>query len=247
MRPRFRFRLHPVVIARRGVKGKRCRDCKRFRSPAVRWFHRNKNRPDGLQLYCKDCKRKRDHHSYVNHREERQATYRAWKLEHRPEINAWHRTYIKEYRGGSRRRSSLSSRDSLPSSAVRLCSACGGVFPLDNFPKRGAECRSCWNARQPAYRNPTKRAVYRQNRRARERGVIDSGEWQRVLDRYGQCCAYCGLPGKLTMDHVVPLSRGGKHEISNVVPACSRCNSRKHTKLWTPMKKGERDRRKTGA
>ncbi|MGH2534073.1 MAG: HNH endonuclease [Thermomicrobiales bacterium] len=47
-------------------------------------------------------------------------------------------------------------------------------------------------------------------------------------------CAYCGVDGKLTMDHGVSLSKGGRHTISNIVPACQSCNSRKHTKLWRP-------------
>ncbi len=43
-------------------------------------------------------------------------------------------------------------------------------------------------------------------------------------------CHYCdGLfsPEELTMDHLVPVSRGGKASRNNVVPACKECNSRK--------------------
>ena len=32
----------------------------------------------------------------------------------------------------------------------------------------------------------------------------------------------------LTVDHVVPLSKEGKHDIENIVPACKSCNSKKH-------------------
>ena len=49
-----------------------------------------------------------------------------------------------------------------------------------------------------------------------------------VRDRYG--CQYCGksfTPGELTLDHVVPRSRGGDTEWENVVAACKRCNHRK--------------------
>ncbi|HEY9350320.1 MAG TPA: HNH endonuclease [Acidothermales bacterium] len=50
-------------------------------------------------------------------------------------------------------------------------------------------------------------------------------------------CAYCRGTAT-TMDHVVPRSRGGYHEWTNVVAACSRCNSRKGDRLvheigWT--------------
>ena len=43
-------------------------------------------------------------------------------------------------------------------------------------------------------------------------------------------CAYCGNTEKVTIDHVVPLSRGGLDNASNVVPACVRCNSSKCAK-----------------
>jgi len=40
-------------------------------------------------------------------------------------------------------------------------------------------------------------------------------------------CAYCGTTENLTLDHVLPLSRGGAHRIENLVAACKPCNSRK--------------------
>ena len=40
-------------------------------------------------------------------------------------------------------------------------------------------------------------------------------------------CAYCGALDNITIDHVMPLSRGGKHEPANLVAACYSCNSSK--------------------
>ena len=43
-------------------------------------------------------------------------------------------------------------------------------------------------------------------------------------------CHFCGdhfAPEDLTMDHLVPVSRGGKASRNNVVPACKECNSSK--------------------
>lgn len=47
-----------------------------------------------------------------------------------------------------------------------------------------------------------------------------------VLARDHGRCAYCTAPAS-TVDHVVPRSRGGRHEWTNVVAACSSCNGRK--------------------
>lgn len=44
-------------------------------------------------------------------------------------------------------------------------------------------------------------------------------------------CAYCGATENITIDHVVPLSRGGKHEADNLAPACYPCNCSKNSKL----------------
>ena len=66
----------------------------------------------------------------------------------------------------------------------------------------------------------------REKRKARD--LRDSQWWKRRV-AHGQC-HYCGCstpPRELTMDHVVPIVRGGASERGNVVPCCKECNSRK--------------------
>lgn len=58
-------------------------------------------------------------------------------------------------------------------------------------------------------------------------GDLTYEQWQGILVRHNHCCAYCRAPKPGTMDHVIPLSRGGSHTASNVVPACRSCNSSK--------------------
>lgn len=45
-------------------------------------------------------------------------------------------------------------------------------------------------------------------------------------------CSYCGKPPR-TVDHILPLARGGIEHESNLTPACKRCNSSKNAKLLT--------------
>jgi 5-methylcytosine-specific restriction protein A len=69
--------------------------------------------------------------------------------------------------------------------------------------------------------------------REKARALRKSAWWQRRVGK--GLCAYCGkafLPRDLTMDHVVPVARGGKSAKGNVVPACKECNNKK--KLMTP-------------
>ena len=56
---------------------------------------------------------------------------------------------------------------------------------------------------------------------------LTSRQWREIKAAYGNRCAYCNKRTKLTQDHVVPISKNGSHTVSNVVPACRRCNSRK--------------------
>ena len=48
-------------------------------------------------------------------------------------------------------------------------------------------------------------------------------------------CVYCGSNKDLTIDHVIPTSKGGKHEWTNVVAACKSCNLKKGNKVPNPM------------
>lgn len=49
-----------------------------------------------------------------------------------------------------------------------------------------------------------------------------------IYERDGRTCVYCGIkPKVLTVDHVLPKSRGGISSYSNLVTACQNCNSRK--------------------
>jgi 5-methylcytosine-specific restriction endonuclease McrA len=48
-----------------------------------------------------------------------------------------------------------------------------------------------------------------------------------VMVRDGFVCVYCGSNEMLTIDHVLPVSRGGKSTFENCVSACKKCNSKK--------------------
>jgi 5-methylcytosine-specific restriction endonuclease McrA len=55
-------------------------------------------------------------------------------------------------------------------------------------------------------------------------------QWKQICDEYINRCVYCGRKTKLEIDHIVPLSQGGFHDISNIVPACRSCNGSKNKK-----------------
>ncbi len=81
--------------------------------------------------------------------------------------------------------------------------------------------------------------------RAKARELRRSPWWQRRV-AVGRC-HYCGrqVPAReLTMDHLVPLVRGGRSTKGNLVPACKACNTDKKHHLafeWEPPTAGESD------
>ena len=48
-----------------------------------------------------------------------------------------------------------------------------------------------------------------------------------VFARDGWTCQYCGARSNLTVDHVIPRSKGGSSEWDNIVASCAPCNRRK--------------------
>lgn len=56
---------------------------------------------------------------------------------------------------------------------------------------------------------------------------LTPAEWIAISAAWG-CCAYCGETAKpLQRDCVLPISRGGRYTLENVVPACGSCNASK--------------------
>lgn len=73
--------------------------------------------------------------------------------------------------------------------------------------------------------------IRRERQKAKE---LRSSQWWKRRRSVGQCY-YCGKKvgsRLLTMDHIVPIVRGGKSTKGNVVPACKKCNdNKKHSLL----------------
>lgn len=96
-------------------------------------------------------------------------------------------------------------------------------------------------ARNPEHHNVWYRAWYagkgrpimranNSKRRALKKGSQGSytaHEWKQLCEQHGNTCARCGCSGPLTVDHIVPLTKGGSNFLSNLQPLCRPCNSSK--------------------
>lgn len=154
----------------------------------------------GYQKYCADCKALAD--------KERGVAYYAV---HREEIIA----RVRMYAGSHKEKISIRNHTHHKKYAV-------------THKTEIAMCLRRWERA-----NPEKCRLHCSKRRALKydntpiNELLTETQWKTLLARYDGHCAYCGKEAELTLDHVIPLSKGGKHSIDNVVPACLHCNDSK--------------------
>ena len=111
----------------------------------------------------------------------------------------------------------------------KACAECGETFST----YRGKYCsRSCANraaaVARGTTRSPDDHHVTRAMREYSAPGLSTTAR-KRLLDRWrrqGRACIYCDCPAT-TVDHVIPLVRGGTNFEGNLAPCCKRCNSSK--------------------
>lgn len=81
--------------------------------------------------------------------------------------------------------------------------------------------------------HPYKEVVHRQRRRTRltqAGGSFTEQEWFTLCFACGFKCLRCGEELPLTVDHVVPVSKGGTSYLHNIQPLCLACNLKKKAK-----------------
>lgn len=148
--------------------------------------------------------REKRHEYSMSHREEQKARNEKWKSLHREEKLAYDRKYNEAHKDEAQ-----------------------------EYRNRTKEQKKQYNKRY-IQEHPEKISAKTQKRRARERsadGFFTEEEWKAVCVKYNYTCLRCGKTGKMTPDHVVPLSKGGTSFIDNIQPLCRSCNSSKGDKI----------------
>ena len=90
------------------------------------------------------------------------------------------------------------------------------------------------------YRSSKKGKLTRRINNAKRRAMknhadicdFTAAQWRALQEQFDHRCGYCGKKSKghLTQDHITPLSKGGNHTLSNIIPCCQPCNNKKYNK-----------------
>jgi 5-methylcytosine-specific restriction endonuclease McrA len=95
-------------------------------------------------------------------------------------------------------------------------------------------------ARSEAWRlkNLDKPREYKLRRRVR---IQSNGQFlilpKEIKRLYASACFYCQGQQRIEADHLIPVSKGGRHSIGNLVPACRWCNASKGNRLLSEWKR----------
>mgnify|MGYP001570318577 CR=1 FL=1 len=189
--------------------------------------------------------KRRQHHT--ENREHENNVSRAWKQAHPEEVAVYAETH-KEESNARQRRYYVNNQEKVLQRAKEyreehreeINAASREAHPI-KADKRNASSKA-WRESHPAHVKKYQRQyrtthldehkTYENTRRSRKANApindLTPAQWVMIKEHYKHCCVYCGKKfQRLTQDHIVPLSKGGSHTLSNVVPACKSCNSKK--------------------
>ena len=185
-------------------------------------FGGNRSRPDGLSSYCKPCNKqyKKDYHE--KNSEKHSMNSKKWRESHKEEKKEMDRIWVEN----NRDKSNLTKKQW----KINHKSQNSGINKL--YYQKNADAINTYNS-QWAKNNPGKRRLTEHRRRTRKFGGgvfhVSDKDLKTLLSRP---CFYCGEESK-HIDHIVPLSRGGRHSIGNLIQACASCNLSKGNKFIT--------------
>lgn len=235
-------------------QSKACNKCKQ--TLPLECFGNHSSTSDGLRSWCKPCDYQAAKKWRENNRDKVNETKRNWAAKNKDKKAAddnryWHRNKekiterTKKWREENKELLAKKQKDYREKNKDKKAA-------LDRAWYLANKDRANENARRYRNRNPEKQnqihkdynrrnpeiyVTIAQNRRARklQNGIfkVTKKDIKKILS---QNCFYCNSSKEITLDHVVPISRGGTHGIGNLLPACRSCNSRKHTKFITEWK-----------
>lgn len=241
---------------------KRCTKCNKVKPLSA--FRRGYGHPDARQSSCQACQREEHRDRYWSDPEAHRAYARAWQrrnpekakerwARYSRENRATLREKWKAYRVENRERRLQYDRQRRAATPPEVRRKQDRYYYLkrkrsgkyDRYMARSKEKRARYGRlwRQLCH---MKNVDKENRRRARIRDVeIRPFERADVIKRDGMTCYICGQDlalDEVTLDHLIPISRGGAHAAENLAVCCQPCNSRKRDRLPEDMPRAMADK-----
>lgn len=146
----------------------------------------------------------------------------------------YHREYTRQYRVSNRKEENKRSRELYQINKSSITARKRQNY--QNNRQKNIQRKLEWQKQNPEL---CRLSSARRRAQSIANGVfqVTSKDISRILSKP---CFYCGTRAEpLALDHVVPISKGGRHSIGNLVSACKSCNSSKNDKYlaeWLKIK-----------
>lgn len=201
---------------------------------------------------CLDLRRRANKKYNQSHRKENYSRTANW-IQRNPEK---HKEQVQRYRKKHKASIALKSKIWKQSESGRISTSKYRLRHKEQINRTISEWRKRnrdrviknqrnWLSRHPEksfqyskkYRTSHPEQVTKSSRARRElfkniEGDFNLSEWEEICNKFQNRCLYCERDSvKLTIDHVVPVSRGGSNYITNIQPLCKNCNSKKGKKI----------------
>lgn len=194
----------------KGVRLKQCSKCNQ--SKPTTEFHKSIRSPSGLNPQCKTCVNKKLADWKKANPERTREIEKTYRERNRQKVKQSSLNWYHSNRKTQNQKSREYARRNKEAQAIR------GALWKKNNPEKVRE-------------STNRRRIRKQ---LNGEYFISDKEIKRL---YAAPCVYCGSLQRITVDHVIPISRGGVHSIGNLVSACLSCNSSKRDKTIMEWKK----------
>lgn len=216
----------------------KCNKCEKIKPPKDFYF--NKGRPNN---YCKKCKKevienspsqiKRRHIVAINRKNKNNETKKCNKCGLIKKKSEWPRSLSGDLAVTCCSQEQRRRRDELIRSGYSTCTSCKKTKNINQFYlKKGRPhswCKNCQKAHATSSGSRKKRQELIDKTCD---GTLDKKTVGNLFGSFRNCPC-CGVNMKRNdkhLDHIIPLSKGGKHSVSNAMILCSDCNLKKSNK-----------------
>jgi 5-methylcytosine-specific restriction endonuclease McrA len=188
-------------------------------------FGKNKAAKDGLSFYCSVCKREYQRKHYAENPDKWSMYGKRWRENNKETKAAYDRTYAEN--NPERVRAAKQKYKRVHKDRIREQNK---IYSLKNK-EILREKNRLWREN-----NLEKHRMKEARRRTRKHQngvfVVLDKELRKLIS---SPCYYCGAQHQ-HIDHLVPISRGGRHSVGNLISSCSNCNLSKNNKFLVEWK-----------